>query len=64
MSGNFGELIIMKIFIKIENNEPMAKLAENLLSEAIDKEAILYFIKHSLAGEFLKIDDYIVFRNR
>lgn len=54
----------MKIFIKIVNNEPHSKLAENLLTEAVDKDAVEYFVKYALPGEFLKIDGVIIFRNR
>lgn len=54
----------MKIFIKIVDGNPIAKLAENLLAEAIDKEAVSYFVKHALVGEFLKIDGFLIFRNR
>lgn len=54
----------MKIFIKIVNNEPHAKSGEDLVNEAEDRTAVLYFTKYALPGEFLKVDDYIIFRNR
>ena len=54
----------MKIFIKVENDKPYMKTADQIVDNANDKQHAVYFVKHAQIGEYTRLDNGVIFRHK